>query len=204
MTLCAYIICTVRIPVYRCANASSTVAGQKTIVANSKTISSPFTRVAQNTTYMPIWYIGQSLQSLGIQQFWDGTNRVWKIVVPSTAKIDLSGIDLGSGNTDIYLNGQLVKRINTYAWLDPSSGYKSNTIYAPVQFQSMYYRNMVDSALSLWYLLEVRLNIPIFSVRCVYSIDLIPHYLFIKIRPTYNTNFVEMSLLLYLNFLVVF
>lgn len=111
---------------------NSTVGGQEQIVVHGKTISKPFSRVALSTTFMPIWYVGQALQSLGIQQSWDGTNRIWNITLPSTAKVDFSNISLGTGNTDIYVNGQLVKRINTYAWPDPASGNKSITTYAPI------------------------------------------------------------------------
>ncbi|MCF8565083.1 serine hydrolase [Alicyclobacillus tolerans] len=111
---------------------TSTVGGQKQIVVNGKTISQPDSRVALSTTFMPIWYVGQALQSLGIQQSWDGTNRIWNITLPSTAKTDFSNVDLGTGNTDIYVNGQLVKRINTYAWPDPATGNKSITTYAPI------------------------------------------------------------------------
>jgi CubicO group peptidase (beta-lactamase class C family) len=113
-------------------DAASTVAGQKKIIVNNKALSNPFSRIAFGTTYMPIWYIGQAMQSLGIQESWVGANRVWNINLPSTVKVDLSGIDLGQGNTDIFVNGQLVKRINTYAWIDPASGYKSYTVYAPI------------------------------------------------------------------------
>lgn len=111
---------------------NSNVGGQKQIVVNGKAVSKPDSRVALSTTFMPIWYVGQALQALGIQQSWDATNRSWNITLPSTIKADFSNIQLGTGNTDIFVNGQLVERINTYAWPDPATGNKSITTYAPI------------------------------------------------------------------------
>jgi CubicO group peptidase (beta-lactamase class C family) len=114
------------------APLANSIGGQKQISANGKTLSKPFSRIGQGTTFMPIWYIGKALESVGIQQNWDGNNQVFSMTLPSSFKADFSNIPVGTGNTDIIVNGMLVKRMNAYAWPDPANGNKSNTVYAPI------------------------------------------------------------------------
>lgn len=114
--------------------AGSTVSGKKEIVVGGAIISTPYARVNGGTTYMPIWYIGNALKQFGIAPVWDYSNRIWSLTLPSTVSANFSNIGVGSGNTDIYVNGQLIKRINTYPWLDPGTNDKSSTVYAPIYY----------------------------------------------------------------------
>lgn len=115
-------------------NAGSTVSGKKEIVVGGAIISTPFGRISGGTTYMPIWYIGNALKQFGITPVWDFATRTWSLTLPSNMTANFSYIGVGSGNIDIYVNGQLIKRINAYAWLDPGTNYKSSTMYAPIYY----------------------------------------------------------------------
>jgi len=112
----------------------STVGGPKQIFINGKPLFDPDGRIAFGTMHMPIWYIGQALQTLGIKQTWDGVNRIWNITFTGATTFTFGNTPIGQGNTDIYVNGQLVMRIDTYAWVDPSTTNHAVTTYAPIYY----------------------------------------------------------------------
>lgn len=80
------------------------------------------------TTYMPIWYVMQLLKPMGIESTWNG--HEWNLTTSATP--DLSNIQSGSGNTDIYLNGTSVQQVNMAAQVDPST--KKPTTYMPIWY----------------------------------------------------------------------
>ncbi|MCL6452826.1 MAG: serine hydrolase [Alicyclobacillus sp.] len=126
--------------------AGSIVGGKKRILADGKLLSQPFSRISAGTTFMPVWYVDNALKQVGVKPTWDINTRTFNLTLPAGTKADFSGISLGTGNTDIYVNGQLVKRINMYAWPDPATGNKSETTYAPI-----YYLDQVLSAAGIHY-----------------------------------------------------
>lgn len=80
------------------------------------------------TTYMPIWYVMQMLKPLGIDSTWNGA--AWNVSTASTVK--LSSLNVGTGHTSVYLNHQLVQRVNTIAAADPSTN--RPTTYMPIWY----------------------------------------------------------------------
>ncbi|MCL6518193.1 serine hydrolase domain-containing protein [Alicyclobacillus sp.] len=111
---------------------TSRVGGQKQVVLDGRVLSRPYSRVADGTTHMPIWYIGKALEAMGIAQTWDGNRHAWHLTLPKGMTADFSGMAPGTGNTDLFVNGVLVKRINTYAWPDPAGG--GDTTYVPIYY----------------------------------------------------------------------
>lgn len=80
------------------------------------------------TTYMPIWYVMQLLNTLGIKSTWNGHD--WHLNTSLT--LNLVNIKAGTGSTSIYLNGTLVQRVNTKAEIDPSTN--RATTYMPIWY----------------------------------------------------------------------
>ncbi|WP_029422468.1 S-layer homology domain-containing protein [Alicyclobacillus macrosporangiidus] len=103
---------------------------QKRIVLNGKTVSQPVGFADHGTAYFPGWYLMRALDSLHVTSSWDGHN--WRITVPSGMKVDLSKIDVGTGNVSIYVNGTLVKRVYDIVDIDPAS--HQPTMYIPVWY----------------------------------------------------------------------
>ncbi|CAM3926593.1 hypothetical protein [Alicyclobacillus pomorum] len=85
-----------------------------------------------NTTYLPIYYVMHALDSIHITSSWDGTKKEWKLTFPSSTTVDYSNLNVGTGDISIYINNQLVKKINGIAYTDPASGIP--TMYLPVWY----------------------------------------------------------------------
>lgn len=119
------------------STTNSTLTGQKEVSINGSAISDPYARVVDNTTYMPIWYVGQALSHIqGVTQQWDGNHHVWQITLPANLLTYLpqltKAIPIGSGNTTITINGTPVKVVDTFAATDPVS--KKPTVYMPIYY----------------------------------------------------------------------
>jgi hypothetical protein len=85
------------------------------------------------TTFIPVYYVSKALTALGYTVNWDGNAHVLSVTTPSGVKASTSGISVGTGNTSIYVNGQLVKKVNSQAQKDPASGPKGQaTTYFPI------------------------------------------------------------------------
>ncbi|MCL6599735.1 MAG: hypothetical protein K6T81_13495 [Alicyclobacillus macrosporangiidus] len=102
----------------------------KEIDLNDHVMSKPYGFTYSNTAYMPIWYVMQALRHLGIQSQWDGRN--WRITTPAGETPDLSSIQVGTGNLNIYVNGKLAKKVVGIVDIDPAS--KSATTFMPVWY----------------------------------------------------------------------
>jgi spore germination protein YaaH len=102
----------------------------KSIYLNGQLISRPYGAVYNNTMYMPIWYVMQVLNGLGMTNTWNGST--WSITTPTNWNPDLSNVSTSSGTKSIILNGTLVQRINSRAYTDPSSGHA--TTYMPIWY----------------------------------------------------------------------
>lgn len=102
----------------------------KSIYWNGKQVSNPYGFAANQTTYMPVWYVMHTLDAMQITNTWNGS--AWNITTPKGMAVDLSKMNVGTGNISIYLNGTLIKKIDSIAYVDPSSG--NPTTYMPVWY----------------------------------------------------------------------
>lgn len=102
----------------------------KSIYMNGQCVSRPYGIVSQNTTYMPIWYVIQVLNTLGVQNSWDGTN--WTLTAPSNTSVDLNNIPTTHGSNSIILNGTPIYHIDRVASTDPASNV--TTTYMPIWY----------------------------------------------------------------------
>ena len=84
--------------------------------------------VHDNTTYVPIWYVSQTLESLGFTYKWDGSH--WSLKTPSSIHPNLYHVNPGHGNMEISLNGTVVYRVNGIVALD--SGHE--TTFMPIWY----------------------------------------------------------------------
>ncbi|MFB5192007.1 GDSL-type esterase/lipase family protein [Alicyclobacillus fastidiosus] len=112
-------------------------AVKSTITVNGSTLSNPYELVLKDgsteTAYMPMYYIDQALSKGGYSPSWNGTTHQWKLT--TTGNVNLSKIKVGSGNTSIYVNGKLAKKINTVVDVDPASGNKkTKTTFVPIYY----------------------------------------------------------------------
>jgi hypothetical protein len=81
---------------------------------------------------LPDCRILHALDRIHITSSWDGTKKQWKLTVPSTTTVDYSNLKVGTGDISIYINNQLVKKINGIAYTDPASGIP--TMYLPIWY----------------------------------------------------------------------
>lgn len=95
-----------------------------------ETLAAPEAFVLYNTTYMPIWYVMNSLNKLGIKSEWNG--RSWKLTTPKNIPVNLKAVTPGKGNAHIYLNGHLIWSLKSAVATDPSSGKPST--YMPIWY----------------------------------------------------------------------
>jgi uncharacterized protein YvpB len=103
---------------------------QKSIYLNGQEISHPFGFASDGTTYMPIWYVMQALNSLGISSDWDGQH--WSLTTPSSYSVDFTNIQPGRAPLSIYLNGTLVQNSPCIVSNDPYSG--KPTTFVPIWY----------------------------------------------------------------------
>ncbi|WAH38048.1 hypothetical protein [Alicyclobacillus dauci] len=115
------------------SNTNSSLAGRKEVSINGVAISNPYGRVSSNTMHMPIWYVGQALQSIpDVKQSWNGNTHIWNITIPPNLLSSLSTIPIGTGNTTIIVNGTPIKKVDTFAATDPASN--KPTVYMPIWY----------------------------------------------------------------------
>jgi cell wall-associated NlpC family hydrolase len=105
-------------------------ASQKAIALNQQTISKPYGTVHDGTTYMPIWYLMNALQKLGVQASWDGQNL--KLTGVPGLTPNMNQVNPGSGSMAIYLNGQLVQKVDGSTDVDPAAN--QSTTYMPLWY----------------------------------------------------------------------
>ncbi|SFV02444.1 M14 family zinc carboxypeptidase [Alicyclobacillus macrosporangiidus] len=108
--------------------ASSLSFETKKITLNGQLISAPKGFVYNNTTYLPIWYLMQALNRLGIASTWDGSN--WNLTVNEAA--DYTNPNTSSSGKAIIVNGFVVEHAPALIEKDPSSGVE--TTYMPIWY----------------------------------------------------------------------
>lgn len=131
ISLCAGTLCAALSTVYHpgVASAATTPSlSQKAIVLNTDVVSKPYGFVVNNTTYLPIWYVMQTLDKLGIKNDWKDKN--WTLTTTDTA--NLTNIQPGTGSSSIYVNGHLVQKVFEISATDPASG--NPTTYMPAWY----------------------------------------------------------------------
>lgn len=119
-------------PISTGSTPHSTGSGEKNIDVDHHYLLTVDGRAANGTTYLPLWYIGRALQALNVKMGWNGTRRVLTFTSNTPIAPDTIVSSLGLGNTDVYLNGQLIGRINTYIWPDPATHNRTYASYAPI------------------------------------------------------------------------
>ncbi|QSO50844.1 hypothetical protein JZ785_18375 [Alicyclobacillus curvatus] len=96
----------------------------------------PFSGGSIQTSYLPIWYVDEALQKLGITPSWGGSNGILSLTVPSTFNITYPApptpMAINSLNMKIEVNGQVV----TYAPRQTAKdeGTTIETTYVPVYY----------------------------------------------------------------------
>jgi cell wall-associated NlpC family hydrolase len=118
-------------PLTAFAATPSSQVSQKAISVNQQTVSKPYGSVHDGTTYMPIWYLMNALNKLGVQATWDG--NALHLTASSGSAPNLSNVDPGTGSMAIYLDGKLVQRVNGTAESDPASN-GTTTTYMPIWY----------------------------------------------------------------------
>jgi hypothetical protein len=116
-------------PAASTVSASTYQVSTKSIYLNGKCISKPAGFAANGTTYMPIWYLMQTLNSLNIKSTWQ--NGTWNLSLPANVTPNLSEVT-SSGAEAITINGTLVEHVNGIAYKDPSTG--NATTYFPIWY----------------------------------------------------------------------
>lgn len=126
-TLCAGLSAFVT-PTTALASVDTSSLHQKAIVFNQQLLVKPYAFVQKDTTYMPIWYLMQTLQKLNIKSTWK--DNTWSLTTSDTPNLD--NINPGHGTSSITINGTLVQKITGTAAVDPYSG--KMTTYMPAWY----------------------------------------------------------------------
>ncbi|MCF8566566.1 class A beta-lactamase-related serine hydrolase [Alicyclobacillus tolerans] len=100
------------------------------IVLDGKPVSSETGLVVNDTTYMPIWYVADALEQVGIKNSWNGHQL--KLFTPSNTAIQLKKISSGTGDMSIYVDGSLVQNVTGITYTPSSS--KQPTTYMPIWY----------------------------------------------------------------------
>lgn len=124
------------------ADTSSHSWFQLNVTVNGKTLSTPQAFTQGTETYVPIFYMDQALNKLGYKTAWNGRIGRWTVTSSSdeTAVLNAWANDLGSGNTGVILNDNVLTEIGTVTATDPANHH--TTTYAPVSFVSDFLKSL--------------------------------------------------------------
>lgn len=136
-TACTIISSLVVVTTLLSTSADASTFTQKNIDLNGSILSRPDAIVASDgsneTTFMPIWYIGKALTAAGFTQSWNGQTRTWSLSTSGTT--NFSNLQVGSGSAAISVNGVIVKRARMYVEKDPVAGWNGQaTVYLPIYY----------------------------------------------------------------------
>ncbi|MCY0892758.1 MAG: hypothetical protein OWR52_04505 [Acidibacillus sp.] len=87
----------------------------------------------KNTTFMPIWYVMQSLKRLGIRSTWNGS--VWDLQLPQHMISPIQSqlvLNPGSGPVAIEVDGHLQRRTPSIVTKDPEAS--NTTTFVPIWY----------------------------------------------------------------------
>jgi mannosyl-glycoprotein endo-beta-N-acetylglucosaminidase len=100
------------------------------ITVADKGFSNPSGFVYNGTTYMPLWYIQQALEKIGIHSTWN--DKTWDLTPPASIKVNLNNIQAGSGSKSISIQSQVIYQVNPIVAIDPNSN--GETTYMPIWY----------------------------------------------------------------------
>ena len=134
VSLCAGTVCTgvgmLASPVNAFASVKPPNMTEKALVFNQQVVSRPYGFVQKGTAYLPIWYMMQVLDRLKIRSKW--SHNSWNMITPTPSPPYGSPVNSGSGSGRIYLNGQLIDKLDAVTARDAASG--RLTTYMPVWY----------------------------------------------------------------------
>lgn len=110
------------------AYAASFNMQKETIMVQNNIVSQPYGFVDSGTTYMPLWYVMQALNSIGVQNTWTGTQ--WNIQVSWTGQV--FPLNAGSDSHFISINSGKFAGFKAMVTNDPSSN--QPTTFIPVWY----------------------------------------------------------------------
>ncbi|WP_067617401.1 glucosaminidase domain-containing protein [Alicyclobacillus acidiphilus] len=125
----AAVVCSVLSPKVT-VNAANFAMQTKSIQLNGEVLSRPSGFVYQGTTYLPVFYVQQLLNSLKLQNKWNGS--VWQIATPF-ANQPSSTLKTKSGSVVIEINQKVfAAHVQKVVTADPSS--HKNTTFIPIWY----------------------------------------------------------------------
>ena len=134
------------LPVTAYANTQVHQEFQSTISVDNTVQSKPIAITAMDgqtlTTYMPIWYVDEALKAAGYIASWNGSSHTWSLTRTVPANY-YSKLSVGTGNTNIDVNGTLVKKVNTIVIKDPAGGANAqDTTYMPIYYIDQLFKSV--------------------------------------------------------------
>ncbi|QSO48439.1 hypothetical protein [Alicyclobacillus mengziensis] len=134
------------LPVTAYANTQAHHEFQSTISVDNTVQSKPIAITAMDgqtlTTYMPIWYVDEALKAAGYIASWNGSSHTWSLTRTVPANY-YSKLSLGTGDTNITVNGTLVKKVNTIVIKDPAGGADAqDTTYMPIYYINQLFKSV--------------------------------------------------------------
>ncbi|RIV26196.1 hypothetical protein D2Q93_05050 [Alicyclobacillaceae bacterium I2511] len=112
------------------ARANSFSFSNATLALNGHLVVSTKGVVHQGTTYFPIWYLMHALSAVGVNSTWDHGD--WNITTASLPVNPVDATEVGNGNSEISLNGIVMKRVSSLTLADSSS--RLLTTYMPMWY----------------------------------------------------------------------
>ena len=114
------------------ARAASPSMFSTRIELNGSVLSRPTAFVANQTTYMPIYYVQQLIDKLGIHNSWNGGSTPQTWTFDTNKSVSLNIVDK-SGTVDVLINGKTVEHnVDRFVATDPSTG--KGTTFVPIWY----------------------------------------------------------------------
>lgn len=122
-------------PVMKAGTETTPTWSQVEISVGGQVLSSPQAFHEDGETFLPIFDIDAALQKIGDQVAWNGETDTWNLQASSTvleALAQTPGGSVGTGNTSVTVNGNLLAKIDTVDEVAPNTG--TETAYALLDF----------------------------------------------------------------------
>ncbi|WP_258112583.1 glucosaminidase domain-containing protein [Alicyclobacillus sp. SP_1] len=100
------------------------------IDVNGQAYEHPYAFVANGTTYMPLYYVMQALNHMGLTDKWNG--QTWTMSGPSSLPANFADITLNQSTSNIVLDGTTIEHFPRMVAVDPFSG--KQTTYIPIWY----------------------------------------------------------------------
>ncbi|MCL6443910.1 MAG: peptidoglycan-binding protein [Alicyclobacillus sp.] len=144
------------------------------IILQGNSVATPYVFTADDTTYMPIWYLMHVLSQVNIHSTW--SHGTLALTVPNTIPIDWTRPVLGNGPQVIAVNGKAMAKVADIPYRDP-------------------YTNHYVAFMPIWYLQQVmqRLNMTYTWNGVTWTIHILPAYLVYAADGTLKGAFSSLS-----------